>query len=270
MMGNRDAHDDLGDAKKYLEEVMGIVEDEEFNRKRREKRKMARVKELELEEYDEPSDEVWCCTKIVFFLILIVFLTCSVIVITNYKEDDSLGLRRIIQEDPLGVSRLGVILDTDRISHGLKIRDLYKIPSMMLTGVSYIASELKPVLTKLWFFIEQKWLTPTMRVYKDNFPFLKEGEKRKDFPPREAENSKQKRENRPESSKERKEREATLESHKENAGEEKIKDFKKLQDNRRIKDNIAKDRNTEKHKEELKPKEKQLKDDFGAFVHKDL
>ena len=64
MMENIDAHDDLGDAKKYLEEVMGIVEDEEFNRKRRERRRIARVKESELEEYDEPTDDAWCCTKV--------------------------------------------------------------------------------------------------------------------------------------------------------------------------------------------------------------
>jgi len=270
MMENIDAHDDLGDAKKYLEEVMGIVEDEEFNRKRRERRRIARVKESELEEYDEPTDDAWCCTKVFFFLILIVFLTCSLLVVTNYKEEDTLGLRRMIQEDPLGISRLGMILDADRISHGLKTRDLKKIPNMVLNGVSYITSELKPVLTKLWFFIEQKWLTPTMRVYKDNFPFLKEGENQKNPPAREALNSKHKKENNPETPKEYKEREVSLENHPKKTGEEKIKDFKNMQDKRRIKDNLVKERNTEKHIEELKPKEKKLKEDFGAFVHEDL
>jgi len=268
MMENKDAHDDLGDAKKYLEEVMGIVEDEEFNRKRRERRRIARVKETELEEYDEPTDDAWCCTKVLFFLILVVFLTCSLLVITNYKEEDSLGLRRMIQEDPLGISRLGMILDADRISHGLKIKDLKKIPSMMLNGVSYITSELKPVLTKLWFFIEQKWLTPTMRAYKDNFPFLKEGENQKNAPAREAFNSKNKKENYPETPKESKERKVSPENHPKKTGEEKIKDFKNMQDKRRIKENF--ERNAEKNIEELKPKEKKLKEDFGAFVHEDL
>ena len=61
-----------------------------------------------------------------------------------------------------------------------------------------------------------------------------------------------------------------LENNPKKTGEEKIKDFKNMQDKRRIKDNLGKEPNTEKTIEELKPKEKKLKEDFGAFVHKDL
>merc|ERR1712025_674131 len=231
---------------------MGIVEDEEFNRKRRERRKMTRVKELELEEYDEPSDEVWCCTKVAFFVILTVFLTCSLLVITNYKEDDTLGLRMVVQEDLLGISRLAGLLDTDRISHGLKIRDLSKIPGILVDGLTSLMSQMQPVLEKLWYFIEQKWLTPTMRVYKDNFPFLKQGEQLKDLSKEEG----------GEINKEVVLDRNVKESH---TGEEKIKDFKKMQDRRKIIDN-GKKPNTEKKVPDNKSKEKKLKDDFGSFV----
>ena len=44
-MANNDILDDLGDAKKYLEEVMGIVEDEEFNRERRRKLRLGQQQE---------------------------------------------------------------------------------------------------------------------------------------------------------------------------------------------------------------------------------
>merc|ERR1719244_1320994 len=104
-----------------------------------------------------------------------------------------------------------------------------------------------------------------MRVYKDNFPFLKEGENKKNTPAREAFNSKHKKENNPETPKENKEREVSLENYPKKTGEEKIKDFKNMQDKRRIKDNLVKERNTEKHIEELKPKEKKIERRFWSF-----
>ena len=65
MMENSDVLDDLSDSKKYLEEVMGIVEDEEFNRERRRKLNVAKEADLEEDDY-EPAGyaEPWCCTKV--------------------------------------------------------------------------------------------------------------------------------------------------------------------------------------------------------------
>ena len=67
MMENSDVLDDLGDSKKYLEEVMGIEEDEEFNRERRRKLNVAKEADLEEDDFDyEPAGyaEPWCCTKV--------------------------------------------------------------------------------------------------------------------------------------------------------------------------------------------------------------
>ena len=65
-MVNTDVLDDIGDAKKYMEEVMGIVEDEEFNRERRKKLKMTKEQETDFEEDSELSysGDAWCCTKV--------------------------------------------------------------------------------------------------------------------------------------------------------------------------------------------------------------
>ena len=63
--------EDVSDGKKYLEEVMGIVEDEEFNRKRklkalRQKQTTGRLKRAksEIEENFNDSDTTWCGTKV--------------------------------------------------------------------------------------------------------------------------------------------------------------------------------------------------------------
>ena len=68
-MANNDILDDLGDAKKYLEEVMGIVEDEEFNRERRRKLRLGQQQEKKqtviVHDEDDESEDVWCCTKVI-------------------------------------------------------------------------------------------------------------------------------------------------------------------------------------------------------------
>ena len=62
-----DNTDDSDDARKYLEEVMGIVEDEEFNRERRERlRKPNENQIVEDDEYFNNSEDAWCCTKVTF------------------------------------------------------------------------------------------------------------------------------------------------------------------------------------------------------------
>ena len=57
-MANNDILDDLGDAKKYLEEVMGIVEDEEFNRERRKKLRLGQQQEKkQTVNFDDENNE---------------------------------------------------------------------------------------------------------------------------------------------------------------------------------------------------------------------
>ena len=74
-VGRGAALEDVSDGKKYLEEVMGIVEDEEFNRKRklkawRQKQTTGRLKgaktETEEENFNDlsDSDPTWCGTKV--------------------------------------------------------------------------------------------------------------------------------------------------------------------------------------------------------------
>ena len=70
--GRLSALEDVSDGKKYLEEVMGIVEDEEFNRKRklkalRQKETTGRLKRAKTEENFtdlSDSDPTWCGTKV--------------------------------------------------------------------------------------------------------------------------------------------------------------------------------------------------------------
>merc|ERR1712106_878825 len=251
--------EDAGDTKKYLEEVMGIVEDEEFNRERRRKLKVVQIQEAELEDYDRAGyGEPWCCTKVLFFLLLTIFLTCSLLVLTNYKEDDTLGLRRMIQEDPLSLSRLGFILDTDIISKGINTKDLNNLPNMLLNGISSLISELKPILLKLLDSFQQKWLTPSVRVYKDNFPFLKAGENSKKPRTKESLDTKDKSPETVSNSKDRKiESEENMRADSKQE-EEKMKDFKRLQEKRRIssKDTIKKEekKGTRNDENDIQPK----------------
>ena len=68
--------EDVSEGKKYLEEVMGIVEDEEFNRKRKlkallqQKPTTGRLKRAKTETEEEnftdlsDSDQTWCGTKV--------------------------------------------------------------------------------------------------------------------------------------------------------------------------------------------------------------
>lgn len=257
-MENNDDLDDLGDSKKYLEEVMGIVEDEEFNRERRRKMTVAKEADLEEDEFDYESAgyaEPWCCTKILFFLILSVFLTVSLLVMTNYKEDDSLGLRKIIQEDSLGLASLGLAVN----SNGFKIKELNNLPKLLLNGASSLISETKPVLTKFWSWFEQKWLTPSVRVYKDNFPFLKAGEKVKQAPMKETTGAKQQHENPTLHGANKKDDRMPANAPLENSRkeDEKIKDFKRLQEKRRMSstDNVREEQiRTTKEKQAKKTK----------------
>ena len=201
------------------------------------------------------------------------FLTVSLLVITNYKEDDSLGLRRIIQEDSLGLASLGLALN----SNGFKIKELNNLPKLILNGASFLLSETKPILSKLWFWFEQKWLTPSVRVYKDNFPFLKPGEKVKQAPMKEAHGVKQQLEKPQPYVANKKEGRMPANDPLENSRkeDEKIKDFKKLQEKRRMSstDNVREEEirtSKEKQPTKQKDKSKKMKDDFGSFVHDDL
>ena len=73
-VGRVDVLEDVSDGKKYLEEVMGIVEDEEFNRKRklkalRQKQTTGRLKRAKTETEENfndlsDSDPTWCGTKV--------------------------------------------------------------------------------------------------------------------------------------------------------------------------------------------------------------
>jgi len=283
-MVNTDVLDDIGDAKKYMEEVMGIVEDEEFNRERRKKLKMTKDQETDFEEdnYDSElsySGDAWCCTKFFFFLVLALFLTSSLLVLTNYKEDDSLGLRRIIQEDSLGLARIGVLFDSERISHGFKLKELNNLPGLLLNGFTYVTSEMKPILSKLWYFFEQKWLTPSVRVYKDNFPFLKPGDKVNQAPSKEAPGGKPKQDKTKPfvNNKDEKVVRSDVKSEHVKLEDEKIQDFKRLQEERRMssKDSVKKEEKVIKNnemppKKEDKGNPRKLKEDFGSFVHSDL
>ena len=60
---------EVSESKKYLEEVMGIVEDEEFNRKRKLKAfKQKQPKQRqEKEKIEIVSDSTWCGTKVTRF-----------------------------------------------------------------------------------------------------------------------------------------------------------------------------------------------------------
>eukprot|EP00091_Calanus_sinicus_P024207 TRINITY_DN8558_c0_g1_i1.p1 TRINITY_DN8558_c0_g1~~TRINITY_DN8558_c0_g1_i1.p1 ORF type:complete len:261 (-),score=71.96 TRINITY_DN8558_c0_g1_i1:128-910(-) len=259
MMENSDDLDDLGDSKRYLEEVMGIVEDEEFNRERRRKLNEAKEADLEEDDFDYESAgyaEPWCCTKILFFLILSVFLTVSLLVMTNYKEDDSLGLRKVIQEDSLGVASLALAIN----SIEFKMKELNNLPMLLLNGASSIVAETKPILTKLWSWFEQKWLTPSVRVYKDNFPFLKPKDKVKQAPMKETPtpNAKQQQEEpQPYVAYKKEQRKPENDplgnSEKE---DEKIKDFKRLQEKRRLSSTDIGREGEVRTKKERQPKNK--------------
>ena len=62
-------NNDLDDAKKYLEEVMGIVEDEKFRKKRNKKHKSAQTIEHEIiKDENIPYVESWFCTKVIYFM----------------------------------------------------------------------------------------------------------------------------------------------------------------------------------------------------------
>ena len=71
-VGRVDVLEDVSDGKKYLEEVMGIVEDEEFNRKRKlkalkQKETTGRLKRAKTEEKFNDlsdSDPTWCGTEV--------------------------------------------------------------------------------------------------------------------------------------------------------------------------------------------------------------
>jgi len=98
--------EDVSDGKKYLEEVMGIVEDEEFNRRRklkalRQKQTTGRLKraKTEIEENFNDSDTTWCGTKLLFLLLLVSFLLTTIIVLSDYRGEDELYLRRFLQSD---------------------------------------------------------------------------------------------------------------------------------------------------------------------------
>merc|ERR1712059_217688 len=83
----------------YLREVMGIVEEDEFTDDQKKTKRQAKKTEEEL----AVKEGAGCCTKIIFFLILSLFLTSSMVAASNYKDSDSLGIRRLVLEDPLGV-----------------------------------------------------------------------------------------------------------------------------------------------------------------------
>jgi len=180
----------------------------------------------------------------------------------------------MIQEDPLSLSRLGFILDTDIISKGINTKDLNNLPNMLLNGMSSLISELKPILLKLWDSFQQKWLTPSVRVYKDNFPFLKAGENSKNPRTKESLDTKDKSPETVSNSKDRKieSGENTKADSKEE--EEKMKDFKRLQEKRRIssKDAIKKEekKGTRNDENDIQPKKKELNEEFGSFVRNDL
>jgi len=115
----------MADAKKYLEEVMGIVEDEKFNQERR----LKRLKELKQKQRDknvhgkkkipgrhddvqpaaEYQDEPSTCVKLVFVTSLLMFLVTGLVVVSDYQSDDVLYLRRILRDDIL---RLGFLFNT--------------------------------------------------------------------------------------------------------------------------------------------------------------
>lgn len=115
----------MADAKKYLEEVMGIVEDEKFNQERR----LKRLKELKQKQRDknargkknissrhddvqpaaEYQDEPSTCVKLVFVASLLMFLVTGLVVVSDYQSDDVLYLRRILRDDVL---RLGFLFNT--------------------------------------------------------------------------------------------------------------------------------------------------------------
>jgi len=278
-MSDREVIDDLGEAKQYLEDVMGIVEDEEFNRERRKNLKMAKDQETDFEEDDfeySDSGEPFCCTKILFFLLLSVFLTSSLLVLTNYKEDDSLGLRNMIQKDSLGLASVAILFDSDKISKNLQVKELINLPVFLLNGLAAAFSEMKPILSKLWYFFEQKWLTPSVRVYKENFPFLKPGEKRnKDIDDKKDKEEKPKVTVKIENKDNQIKEEVKTEHIKHS--DEKIKDFKRLQEERRIssKDNFRKKEKKEENKDipskkHEKDNSRKLKEDYGTFVRADL
>eukprot|EP00092_Neocalanus_flemingeri_P037302 GFUD01040624.1.p1 GENE.GFUD01040624.1~~GFUD01040624.1.p1 ORF type:complete len:278 (-),score=76.25 GFUD01040624.1:51-884(-) len=277
-MDNNDVMDDPVDAKKYLEEVMGIVEDEEFNRERRVKMAELQKRDFDEEDFNYASADSWCCTKLFFFLILAVFLTSSILVMSNYKEDDSLGLRKMIQQDSLGLARLGVIFDSDRISQGFKLKELNNLPGLILNGFSTLISEMKPVMSKLWYFFEQKWLTPSVRVYKENFPFLKPGEKVNQVPNKEAPGEKPRQDKPKQFMNKKEEKVASSDVKPEHVHneDEKIKDFKRMQEERRISSKDIQKEEKITMNEEVPPKKqdkgnpKKLKEDFGSFVQNDL
>merc|ERR1719158_88174 len=49
---------------------------------------------------NEECQGAWRITKAVFFLCLLLFVTCSLLVVTDYRKDDHLSLRQMVLELP--------------------------------------------------------------------------------------------------------------------------------------------------------------------------
>merc|ERR1711973_682958 len=122
-MGNNNMLDDAFEAKKYLEEVMGIVEDEEFYKKRLQKLKALKKKQKDKKNtLQEPKRKLRTenqniesktsdsfCIKILFGIILISFTVTSLVIFSDYTNDDHLQIRKLVREDTL---KIGYLLHT--------------------------------------------------------------------------------------------------------------------------------------------------------------
>jgi len=112
--------DNAAEAKKYLEEVMGIVEDEEFNKDRRKKllalkRKYGRESREKKQntsisnrktDCDDIANDASCWVKLIFVSCLSLFAMTSLVVYSDYSNEDVLYIRRIIKEDLLKIGFL--------------------------------------------------------------------------------------------------------------------------------------------------------------------
>jgi len=102
-----------GEEERYLRQVMGIVEEQEWSKERQ---RVKRVKKKSACKEAKPGVEVedvpqgaWGVTKVVFLLSLCLCLSSSLVVFSDYKGADTLSLRHMMVRGPHLVAMLDTI-----------------------------------------------------------------------------------------------------------------------------------------------------------------
>ena len=85
----------MGEAEDYLREIMGVAEEEDWDRQRRRRRRRRQEEKVGVEE--ELEEGAMGLTKAVFLLSLLLFLSSSLVLLSDYRQSDTLALRRMVR-----------------------------------------------------------------------------------------------------------------------------------------------------------------------------